>query len=105
MLFAGQLTGLEGYVAAVATGLVAGLNAAQLAQGKSPLEFPRESATGALLSYMVQADPANYFPTAFMLSMLPPAAKMRGKRARHQALAQRAKDALDAFIHERLSQD
>ena len=102
VLFAGQLTGLEGYVAATATGLVAGINAAQIAQGNKPLEFPRETATGALLRYMVEADAGNYFPTAFMLSMLPPAAGARGKRARHQAYSDRAKNELESFIRDRL---
>lgn len=102
VFFAGQLTGLEGYVAAAATGLVAGLNAAQLAQGSEPLEFPHETATGALLRYMVEADADNYHPTAFMLSMLPPVIGARGKRARRQAYLDRAKNKLEAFIRERL---
>lgn len=102
ILFAGQLTGLEGYVAATATGLVAGLNAARLAQGSKPLEFPHETATGAMLRYMVEADPDDYSPTAFMLSMLPPITGTRGKRARHQALSERAKTKLESFVRERI---
>ena len=97
VLFAGQLTGLEGYVAAIATGLVAGLNAALLARGKSPLVFPRETALGALLHFLAHADAETYAPTAFTLAMLPPVTGAHGRNSRSQAYAARAVEAWDGF--------
>ena len=62
ILFAGQISGVEGYVEAIATGLAAGLHAATLASGGQPQPFPRETALGSLCHYISGADPRNYQP-------------------------------------------
>ncbi len=98
IFFAGQITGLEGYIAATATGLAAGTNAARLAQGVEPVEFPRETALGAMLHFMANASVDSYAPTAFNLAMLPPVEGVRAKRNRREAALERARAALAAFL-------
>jgi methylenetetrahydrofolate--tRNA-(uracil-5-)-methyltransferase len=100
IFFAGQITGLEGYIAAMATGLVAGLNAARLVAGNDALVFPEATALGGLLKFMSSADEKHYAPTAFMLSMLPPVAGVKQERARREAQYKRAAQAMAALIHE-----
>jgi len=100
VFFAGQITGLEGYLAAIATGLAAGMNAARAAQGEAPHRFPRETALGAMLHFMANASADSYAPTAFNLAMLPPVPGVRGKRSRKEALLKRARAALAAFIQD-----
>lgn len=98
IFFAGQITGLEGYIAAIATGLAAGMNAAELARGAEAVEFPRETALGAMLYYMANAAADNYAPTAFNLAMLPPVEGIRAKRNRREAALERARTALAPFL-------
>src|ERR1700753_3002414 len=62
VLFAGQISGVEGYVESIATGLMAGMHAAALAVGDEPRAFPRETALGSLCHYVSGADPKNYQP-------------------------------------------
>src|SRR5437870_3100 len=62
VLFAGQISGVEGYVESIATGLMAGLHAAALALSDEPRAFPRATALGSLCQYISGADPANYQP-------------------------------------------
>src|SRR5690606_4365438 len=59
LFFAGQVSGVEGYVESAASGLLAGRNAAALARGECPRELPRTTAIGALAYYVSHADPAN----------------------------------------------
>src|SRR5262249_6600145 len=61
-LFAGQISGVEGYVEAIATGLMAGMHAATLAKGGQPVALPRETALGSLCHYISGADSSNYQP-------------------------------------------
>lgn len=98
VFFAGQITGLEGYVAAMASGLAAGVNAARIVAGESALVFPLETALGGLFNYMVSANPKGYAPTAFMLSMLPPMPGIKQEKLRRKAILQRAQRALSEFI-------
>jgi methylenetetrahydrofolate--tRNA-(uracil-5-)-methyltransferase len=70
VLVAGQLTGLEGYVSAIATGLWAGVNAARLAGGSEPAPAPQGSCLGAMLGYMANPSHKDYAPTAFQFGML-----------------------------------
>ena len=72
ILFAGQISGVEGYVEAMSTGLMAGWNAARLAAGETPLEWPRESAHGSLAHYICSADPKDYQPANITFDLLPP---------------------------------
>ena len=72
LFFAGQLSGVEGYVECVATGLVAGVNAARLAAGQPLPSWPRASAIGSLLHYLVSADPRNFQPENINFGLIPP---------------------------------
>ena len=100
ILFAGQLSGVEGYVEAIATGLMAGRHAAALARGQQPRPFPRQTALGSLCHYISQAGPRNYQPANITFDLLPPldeAARHRlrhDRRARHAEICRRALDNL-----------
>lgn len=98
VFFAGQITGLEGYVAAMASGLAAGVNASRIVSGEVSLVFPLETALGGLLNYMASANPKGYAPTAFMLSMLPPMQGKKQEKLRREAILQRSQSALAEFI-------
>jgi len=89
MFFAGQITGTEGYVAAAAGGLIAGLNAARLVQGETLLVFPATTMLGALSHYISRAGEGDFQPMKPNFGLLPPL-KVRGKRTRYRAYAQRA---------------
>lgn len=101
ILFAGQMTGVEGYVESAASGLVAGINAARLAAGDEPVVFPRETAHGALLRYITEADPLGFQPMNINFSLLPPLSeKIRPKRLKKLRLSERALSAFDEFLKE-----
>ncbi len=89
IFFAGQITGTEGYMAAAAGGLIAGLNAARLIQGDPLLVFARSTMLGALSHYISQSREGDFQPMKPNFGLLPPL-KVRGKRARYKAYAQRA---------------
>ncbi|HVG56858.1 MAG TPA: methylenetetrahydrofolate--tRNA-(uracil(54)-C(5))-methyltransferase (FADH(2)-oxidizing) TrmFO [Vicinamibacterales bacterium] len=72
LLFAGQISGVEGYVESAASGLIAGRNAAALALGEEPASPPRTTAIGALAFYVSHADPRNYQPTNITFGIMPP---------------------------------
>ena len=72
LLFAGQVSGVEGYVESAASGLLAGWNAAALALGGAPVSAPRSTAIGALAYYVSHADPRHYDPTNITFGILPP---------------------------------
>jgi len=72
VLFAGQISGIEGYTEAMATGMIAGMNAARLAHGREAVAPPRESATGSLTFYLANADPKNFQPANTTFALLPP---------------------------------
>jgi len=91
LFFAGQVSGVEGYVESAASGLIAGRNAARLAKGCPPVAPPRTTAIGALGHYVSHADPAHYDPTNITFGILPPLdAPPRGKHERQLALSARA---------------
>ncbi len=98
LFFAGQMTGVEGYVESAASGLVAGLNAARLAAGKTPLVFPPETCHGALAAYITEAEPRHFQPMNINFGLLPPPeGKIRDKKRRKEMLAERALASLDRF--------
>ena len=98
VFFAGQISGVEGYVESAASGLLAGLGAAALAQGRPFQCPPRTTALGAIAHYVSHANPINYQPTNIAFGLFPPLEKPpRKKRARRQALAQRALADLTAW--------
>jgi methylenetetrahydrofolate--tRNA-(uracil-5-)-methyltransferase len=100
VFFAGQISGVEGYVEAIATGLLAGRNAAAFAQGQPPEAPPRETALGSLCHYISAADPRNYQPANITFDLLPPLdeetrRRLRNdRRARHAEVCRRALRAL-----------
>jgi methylenetetrahydrofolate--tRNA-(uracil-5-)-methyltransferase len=99
LFFAGQLIGVEGYLESLASGLLAGINAARLVQGREPLRPPAESMLGALLGYVTSADPARFQPMNANFGLLPPlAAAIRDRRMRKLALAERSLGAMDSWI-------
>jgi methylenetetrahydrofolate--tRNA-(uracil-5-)-methyltransferase len=105
ILFAGQISGVEGYVESIATGLAAGMHAATLASGSQPEALPRATALGSLCHYISGADAANYQPaniTFDLLPQLPDAVRERlrhNKQARHAEVCRLALDALEEYRH------
>ncbi len=85
VLFAGQISGIEGYTEAMATGMIAGMNAARLAQGREPAAPPRASAVGSLAFYLANADAANFQPANTTFALLPPLEPEVRKIARRKA--------------------
>lgn len=99
LFFAGQITGVEGYVESAAGGLVAGINAACVMRGLPPLAFPPETALGALARYITTAKPDHFQPMNIAFGLLPPLAVMiRDRRARKLAMSQRALQVLADFL-------
>jgi len=101
---AGQLTGIEGYAGNIASGLLAGWNAARRRQDADPLVLPTETMLGALCDYVARADPAHFQPMKSNMGLLPPLPppegrrKKRSKRERQAAYSARALSALDTFL-------
>ena len=102
ILFAGQLSGVEGYTESIATGLLAGLYAASLARGEEPTPAPRASALGSLVHYITHADPKHFQPANITFDLLEPLEeelrkKVRDKKERHRIVCERALAAFDAW--------
>jgi len=101
---AGQLTGIEGYAGNVASGLLAGWNAARVLNDEGPLTLPSETMLGALCHYVTHADPAHFQPMKSNMGLLPALPppqgrrKKRKKRERQAAYAERALACLDDFL-------
>lgn len=85
VLFAGQISGIEGYTEAMATGMIAGINAARLARGLDAITPPRESATGSLANYLANADARNFQPANTTFALLPPLEPEERKRMKRKA--------------------
>ena len=101
LFFAGQVSGVEGYVESAASGLVAGINAARLVAGEAPLAPPRTTALGALAHYVSHADPVSYQPTNITFGIMPALEQPpRGKQERKTASSTRALADLDRWIAE-----
>jgi len=101
ILFGGQITGTEGYVASTASGLVAGINGARLLLSEPSVTFPAETMLGALLHYVAHADVQHFQPMKPNFGLLPPLQKrVRGRRQRRQAYAERARQAMAHLLRE-----
>jgi methylenetetrahydrofolate--tRNA-(uracil-5-)-methyltransferase len=104
IFFAGQISGVEGYVESIATGLMAGRNAAALAHGNEPRSLPRETALGSLCAYVSGADSKGYQPANITFDLLPPldeAARRRlghDRRARHAEVCRQALAKLEEHL-------
>ena len=91
LFFAGQVSGVEGYVESAASGLIAGRNAARLVLGLDPVAPPRTTAIGALAHYVSHADPAHYQPTNITFGIMPPLQKPpKSRQERAAATSARA---------------
>jgi methylenetetrahydrofolate--tRNA-(uracil-5-)-methyltransferase len=103
LFFAGQITGVEGYAGNIATGLLAGWNAARMIQGKPALVLPRTTMLGALCQYITHASPEDFQPMKANFGILPElegeAGKLHGKRPRAQAFVTRADTDLMTFMN------
>ena len=104
VFFAGQISGVEGYVESIATGLLAGRFAAVHARGEHSPELPRETACGSLIHYLTHADPKRYQPANIAFDLLPQLEegqrrKLRhDRRARHAEVCRRAVAAMDEYL-------
>ncbi len=105
LYFAGQITGVEGYVESTAGGLVAALNSLAKLRGEPPVVFPRETVVGALMHHIAHADPKHFQPMNVNFGLLPtpPRDKSRGKRDRRVDLAKRCLSAMARAIEVRPS--
>jgi methylenetetrahydrofolate--tRNA-(uracil-5-)-methyltransferase len=104
LFFAGQMSGVEGYVESAASGLLAGINAAAMARGEAPAAAPRTTAIGALAYYVSHADPSHYQPSNITFGIMPPLeARMSGKKLRNEAISARALADLQTWIDDRAS--
>lgn len=91
LIFAGQLTGVEGYIESAATGLVAALNIDRLVRGREPSLPPPTTMLGGLLRYLREADPRRFQPMNSNFGLIDPLAqRVRGRRERRRLLADRA---------------
>jgi methylenetetrahydrofolate--tRNA-(uracil-5-)-methyltransferase len=105
VFFAGQISGVEGYVESIATGLLAGINAAKLALQDPIRPVSRETALGSLCHYISRADPKDYQPANITFDLLPQLDDVtrerlrRDKRARHAEVCRRAQAAFDEYLH------
>jgi len=98
LLFAGQLTGVEGYTESAATGMLAGINLARLLAGEEPLTPPPTTMLGALYRYLRETDPARFQPMNANFGLLEPLANPpRDKFKKKEALAERALREMEKF--------
>jgi methylenetetrahydrofolate--tRNA-(uracil-5-)-methyltransferase len=102
LIFAGQICGVEGYTESIATGMLAGIYAAKLVQGREPVPVPRQTALGSLVHYIIHADPGNFQPANITFDLLEPLdetarTKIRDKKERHRMQCERALAAFDAW--------
>lgn len=90
VFFAGQISGVEGYVESIATGLLAGRYAAAQAKGETLRELPRETALGSLCHYIAGADPEDYQPANITFDLLPHLTEEERKKFKHDKKARHA---------------
>ena len=105
LFFAGQMTGVEGYVESAASGLIAGLNAVRRAADRESLVFPRETAHGALAHYITSCDPSCFQPMNINFGLLPPLEhipRRTRKPEKKRMLAERALTELENFCAEHI---
>ena len=102
LFFAGQITGVEGYMESAGSGVLAGLNAARRLRGQDPLVLPRETMLGALAGYISDPSVKNFQPMGANFGVLPPLERpVREKRERYESLSTRALAALSARLREK----
>ena len=99
LFFAGQMTGVEGYVESAGSGLVAGINAAREALGEETVAFPKDTALGSMANYITTTSAKNFQPMNASFALLPAleGKKIRKKRERHEKISERGLASLDKF--------
>ena len=100
IFFAGQMTGVEGYVESAGSGLLAGINAAKLALGEELIVLPAETALGSMARYITEADSKNFQPMNVNFGLFPDLGeRIRSKQERAEKHANRALDAIDHYMN------
>ena len=104
LFFAGQMTGVEGYVESAASGLVAGINAARLFKGQEPLVFPETTAIGSLPHYITHADSKHFQPMNVNFGIIKEleGPRIRDKKERYEKIAERALQDLENCMNQAL---
>jgi methylenetetrahydrofolate--tRNA-(uracil-5-)-methyltransferase len=102
LMIAGQLSGVEGYTESIATGLLAGIYAAQIARGQQPIPAPRASCLGSMIHAITNAEVKHFQPTNITFDLIEPLdeevrKKIRDKKERHRLQCEHALDAFDAW--------
>ncbi|OBA01189.1 methylenetetrahydrofolate--tRNA-(uracil(54)-C(5))-methyltransferase (FADH(2)-oxidizing) TrmFO [Paenibacillus polymyxa] len=101
LFFAGQMTGVEGYVESAASGLLAGINAARAARGQEMFVFPAETTLGSMARYITTADFKHFQPMNANFGLLPKLeTRIRNKKEKNEALANRALESLRAYVNQ-----
>lgn len=101
LFFAGQMTGVEGYMESAASGILAGINAVRRLEGKTPLILPETTMMGALAGHVAHSESKDFQPMGANFGIFPPIEPhIRDKRARYEAFAERALDDLDTCLAE-----
>ena len=96
IMFAGQITGVEGYVESTASGCLAALELARRLQGKAPVDFPQETAIGALALYISNQSVENFQPMNVNFGIMPPLGyRVKGKRNKNAELSKRGLEILE----------
>jgi methylenetetrahydrofolate--tRNA-(uracil-5-)-methyltransferase len=106
IFFAGQITGVEGYVESAATGIIAGINACCFVHNNDPLIFPPETALGSLAQYIISADPDSFQPMNINFGLFPPLPERVARKKRKELLSRRSLEILSSFrkkFHELLA--
>lgn len=99
LFFAGQMTGVEGYMESASSGILAGINAVRFLRGEAPLILPPDTMMGALAAYISDESVKDFQPMGANFGILPPIEpKIRDKKQRYAALAQRALDSLETVL-------
>jgi methylenetetrahydrofolate--tRNA-(uracil-5-)-methyltransferase len=100
LFFAGQMTGVEGYVESAASGLIAGMNAARIFNGKEPVQFPIETAIGSMANYITTTNSKNFQPMNANFGLFPDLpGKIRKKQERNEQHAKRALESVQNFMN------
>ncbi|WP_407639608.1 FADH(2)-oxidizing methylenetetrahydrofolate--tRNA-(uracil(54)-C(5))-methyltransferase TrmFO [Anaerobacillus alkalidiazotrophicus] len=99
LFFAGQITGVEGYVESAASGLLAGMNAVRYVTGREPIVLPPETILGSMANYITTANEKNFQPMNANFGLLPPIEpRIKNKKERYEQLATRALDTIQNFL-------
>ena len=98
LMFAGQITGVEGYVESTASGCLTALELARRLEGGTPVNFPQETAMGALALYISDQSVVNFQPMNINFGLIPPLGfRVKGKRNKNAAISKRALEALEGL--------